>query len=212
MITSLIAGLGLGLFLSLSVGPVIFAIIKYSLNSGFRAGICFALGVSFSDTMYVVLGNFASSLIYELGEIKKPIGIVGGVFLIGIGLYGLLFKKIKVAAGEEKPEAFRRRDYVKIWLSGYLMNTLNPGVVLFWLGICTANSATQLKYRVVLFGTCLLFVLSMDIAKVLLADKIRHRLTFNTVKWLNRIASLSMIIFGGILMYAVMFNVERLVH
>lgn len=212
MITSLIAGLGLGLFLSLSVGPVIFAIIKYSLSSGFRAGISFALGVSFSDTMYVVLGNFASSFIYELGEIKKPIGIIGGIFLIVIGLYGLFLKKITIASGQDKTRYFGKKDFVKIWTSGFLMNSLNPGVILFWLGICTANSATQLKYRVVLFATCLIFVLSMDITKVFLADKIRHRLTFNTVKWLNRIASLSMIIFGGVLMYAVIFNVEQLVH
>lgn len=210
MITALIAGLGLGVFLSLSVGPVIFAIIKFSVNNGFRAGLSFALGVSFSDTTYVVLGNVASSFIYELGEMKKLIGIVGGIVLIGMGLYGLFFKKLRISAGDERPVLTRKRDYFKIWLSGYLMNTLNPGVVLFWLGICTANSALEPDYRIVLFGTCLAFVLSADIVKVFLADKIRHRLTLNTVMWLNRIASISMVVFGSILLYAVIFHIDKI--
>lgn len=206
MTAAFIAGLGLGLFLSLSVGPVIFAIIHYSVHSGFRAGLSFALGVSFSDTMYVVLGNVASSFIYELGEMTKLIGIVGGIVLIGMGLYGLFFKKVRISAGEERKVITRKRDYVKIWVSGFLMNTLNPGVVLFWLGICTANSAFRLDYRIILFGTCLAFVLTADVAKVFLADKIRHKLTLNTVMWLGRIASVSMLVFGGILIYAVVFE------
>ncbi|GAA4310344.1 LysE family translocator [Compostibacter hankyongensis] len=212
MTAAFIGGLGLGIFLSLSVGPVIFAIIKYSVNSGFRAGLCFAIGVSCSDTMFVVLGNVASSFIYELGEMTRTIGIVGGIVLIGMGLYGLFFKKLRIRAGEDRPVLTRKRDYAKVWLSGYLMNTLNPAVVLFWLGICTANSALELDYRLVLFGTCLAFVLSADIAKVFLADKIRHRLTLGTVRWLNRIAAVSMLVFGGILLYAVVFRVGKLGH
>jgi threonine/homoserine/homoserine lactone efflux protein len=103
-------------------------------------------------------------------------------------------------------------DYFRIWLSGFLMNTLNPGVVLFWLGICTANGALELEDRIVLFGTTLLFVLSMDIVKVFLADKIRHKLTLKTVIWLNRIASISMLLFGSLLIYAVIFKVSKFMH
>lgn len=214
MLTSFIAGLGLGLFISLSVGPVIFMIIKYSINTGFKAGLSFAIGVSCSDTMYVILGNFASSFIQELDEIRRIIGIAGGIVLIIIGLYGLFLKQVKIKAGEDQEEKIKatKGDYFKIWLSGYLMNTLNPGVIILWLGVCTANSALELQDRIVLFVTALLFILSADITKVFLADKIRHKLTLKTVMWLNRIASISMLIFGSILIYAVLFKVTRLIH
>lgn len=208
MITSFIAGLGLGIFLSVSVGPVIFMIIKYSLESGFRAGLSFAIGVSFSDTMYVVLGNVASAFVHQLDEMKKVIGFAGGVVLIAIGLYGLFLKQVRISSGEnqERKVLVTKGDYFKIWLSGFLMNTLNPGVLIFWLGICTANGALELEDRVVLFGTTLAFVLSADITKVFLADKIRHRLTLKTVSLLNRIAAISMLVFGSILIYAVLFR------
>lgn len=189
-------------------------IIKYSIDSGFRAGLSFAIGVSCSDTMYVVLGNFASAFVHQLDDMKKAIGLAGGIVLIAIGLYGLFLKQVRISSGEdqEKKILVTKGDYFKIWLSGFLMNTLNPAVLIFWLGICTANGALELQDRIVLFGTTLAFVLSADITKVFLADKIRHKLTLKTVIWLNRIASVSMVIFGGILIYAVLFRMSKFMH
>ncbi|HET6723550.1 MAG TPA: LysE family transporter, partial [Chitinophagaceae bacterium] len=57
MLEALIKGLTLGLLLSISVGPVIFSIIKQSLNSGHRGGIAFILGVSASDIALVLISN-----------------------------------------------------------------------------------------------------------------------------------------------------------
>ncbi|MBV8254408.1 MAG: LysE family transporter [Chitinophaga sp.] len=212
MIAAIVAGLGLGLFLSLSVGPVIFAIIKYSINNGFKAGISFALGVSFSDIMYVTVGNLSTSFISRLEGHNRVIGICGGILLICMGLYGLLFKKVKISTGEEKPEMFRTHDYLKIWLAGFLMNTLNPGVIIFWLPVCIASAATAVSYRIVMYGTCLILVLSADIMKVFVADKIRHKLTLTNVSWLNKIAGASMIVFGMVLLYQVLFHVGPLSH
>jgi threonine/homoserine/homoserine lactone efflux protein len=212
MIASIVAGLGLGLFLSLSVGPVIFAIIKYSINNGFKAGISFALGVSLSDIMFVLTGNLATSFISGLEEYKRSIGVGGGILLIAMGIYGLLFKKVKISTGDEKPEMFRTHDYLKIWLAGFLMNTLNPGVIIFWLGVCVANSATPVSHRFIMYTICLSLVLSADILKVFVADKIRHKLTLTNVEWLNRIAGVSMIIFGVVLLYKVLFELGSLGH
>ncbi|WP_109695128.1 LysE family translocator [Chitinophaga deserti] len=206
MTAAIIAGLGLGVFLSVSVGPVIFAIIKYSISNGWRAGISFALGVSASDIMFVLLGNLASSFISNLGSHTRIIGISGGILLICMGVYGLFFKKVRLTTGDERPEMFRTRDYAKIWLGGFLMNTLNPGVILFWLGVCVANAPLDVSYRVTMYSVCLLFVLAADVLKVFVSDKIRHKLTLTNVHWLNRIAGVCMIIFGLALLYQVLFG------
>ncbi|WP_143308139.1 LysE family translocator [Chitinophaga vietnamensis] len=212
MIAAIVAGLGLGLFLSLSVGPVIFAIIKYSINNGFKAGISFALGVSLSDIFFVSVGNLSTSFISGLEGYNRSIGIGGGILLICMGIYGLFFKKVKISTGEEKPEMFRTHDYLKIWLAGFLMNTLNPGVVIFWLPVCIAYSATPVSHRLVMYGVCLSLVLSADILKVFISDKIRHKLTLTNVIWLNRVAGASMVIFGLVLLYKVLFDVGTLGH
>lgn len=212
MIAAIIAGLGLGMFLSVSVGPVIFAIIKYSISNGFRAGISFALGVSASDIMFVLLGNLATSFISNLGAYTNIIGISGGILLIAMGVYGLLFKKVKITTGDEKPEMFSTRDYAKIWLGGWLMNTLNPGVIIFWLGVCVANAPTSVSHRVTMYSVCLLFVLAADILKVFVSDKIRHKLTLTNVIWLNRVAGVCMIVFGLVLLYQVWFGDGNFTH
>lgn len=212
MVAAIVAGLGLGLFLSLSVGPVIFAIIKYSINNGFKAGISFALGVSLSDIMFVLLGNLATSFISNLEEYKRSIGTGGGILLIAMGVYGLFFKQVKISTGDERPEMFRTHDYLKIWLTGFLMNTLNPGVIIFWLGVCVANSATTISHRFVMYTICLSLVLLGDIMKVFVSDKIRHKLTLNNVVWLNRVAGVSMVIFGVVLLYKVLFEVGNIGH
>jgi threonine/homoserine/homoserine lactone efflux protein len=49
MSAPIIKGLLLGLILSISIGPVIFAILKQSLTNGHKAGYAFVAGVSLSD-------------------------------------------------------------------------------------------------------------------------------------------------------------------
>ena len=53
MIAPLLKGLVLGIFLAISVGPVIFAILKQSINYGHKAGYIFVAGISVSDISLV---------------------------------------------------------------------------------------------------------------------------------------------------------------
>ncbi|HVB03219.1 MAG TPA: LysE family transporter [Chitinophagaceae bacterium] len=212
MIAPLISGFILAIWLAISVGPILFAIIKYSVISGFRAGLLFVLGVSFSDILYVVLGNFVSAFIYLLQAYTRQIGIGGGLLLIGMGLYNFFIRKIRLTSGEKNPKVYLgKREYLRIWISGFAMNTLNPGVLLFWFTICTGNSAMKLNYKIVLFSTCLVLNLGSDIMKVFLADKIRYKLTLKNVSVLNRISALILVIFGVIILWKVLFDPSSLV-
>ena len=64
----------------------------------------------------------------------------------------------------------------KIFLSGYLINTLNPGAIAFWITATTSFIAYSLLERTILFATCLTLVFIFDIIKVVLAGKIRQKL------------------------------------
>ena len=66
MLAPLIKGLVLGLILSISVGPVIFAIIKQSIYNGHKAGYIFVAGVSASDISLVIACNFFTSLFTDI--------------------------------------------------------------------------------------------------------------------------------------------------
>lgn len=203
MIAPLLKGILLGLILSISVGPVIFAIIKQSINNGHKAGYLFVAGVSASDISLVLVCNFFTSLFNTALSHKTTIAIAGSIFLIAVGVYTLFFKKVHT--DEENNIAdkkFRKRDYAAIFLSGYFMNTLNPGVFLFWFAwtaaiLADAQTAEHpTEYRLIVFGTCLVFVLLSDILKVVLAGKLRSRLTAKNLHYINKLSGLILIGFG----------------
>jgi len=62
MFEAVLKGITLGLLLTISVGPVVFSIIKQSLNNGHRGGIAFILGVSASDITLVLISNVFTQL------------------------------------------------------------------------------------------------------------------------------------------------------
>ncbi|MDF2384218.1 LysE family transporter [Nostoc ellipsosporum NOK] len=208
MIEAFLKGITLGLLLSITVGPVLFSIIKQSLNNGHRGGIAFVLGVSASDIALVLVSNVFSELFSSISSHRVGIGIAGSIFLIVMGTYFLFFKKIKInEQGQPSLIKFRKRDYARIFLSGFFMNTLNPAVFLFWLTTSTTVVNHTVEQRIVIFLTCLLFVLGGDLAKVMLAGKIRNRLTPHNIHLVNRINGMILIGFGfaliwGLLTYA----------
>lgn len=204
--TAFYLGCGFGLFMAVSVGPTIFAIIKYSITYGWRAGMSFVIGVSLSDSIYVLLANIASAWLSGLMNHEKTIGYLGAVLLIIFGLYGF-FKKIKVTRNRNDDAKVSSRDYFKIFASGFLMNTLNPGVIITWITAVAAISTMTAAYRLVFFITCLGIILGFDFLKVLLAQRIRKRLTPRNIIYLNRISALCLVVIGIVLFLKSMFDI-----
>lgn len=208
LVAALIKGLVLGVMLTIGVGPIIFSIIKQSLSHGHKGGYFFIAGVSLSDISLVLLCNLFGSLFQSLMNHEKIIGGFGSLFLLGMGIFNIFFKKIEVKETIDiKAKIFKKRELALISASGFLMNVLNPSVFFFWLGassVILADSKTEahpVEYRIIVFATCLLFVLSGDVAKVLLANSIRTKLTPHNIHIINRISGIIFIIFAFVLLY-----------
>ena len=211
MIEALLKGITLGLLLSISVGPVMFSIIKQSLNNGHTGGLAFIIGVSASDITMVLISNVFTQLFATLSSHKKEIAIAGSIFLISVGIYFLFFKKIKVnEEGQQVFVPFRKRDYARLALSGYFMNTLNPAVFLFWFTASTTFINQTLQQKLVLFLVCLAIVFSTDIAKVMLAGKIRKKLTPHNIHIINRVNGIILIGFGLALIWGLLAYADKL--
>jgi len=211
MIEALLKGITLGLLLSISVGPVMFSIIKQSLNNGHTGGMAFIMGVSASDITMVLISNVFTQLFSILSSHRKEIGIAGSIFLISIGVFFVFFKKIKVnEEGQQVFLQFRKSDYLRIALSGYLMNTLNPAVFIFWLTASTTFINHTIEEKLVIFVVCLAIVFSTDIAKVMLAGKIREKLTPHNIHIVNRVNGLILIGFGIALIWGLLLYADKL--
>ena len=207
MLESIIKGFGLGLILAVSVGPVIFTILKQSINNGHKGGFSFVAGVWLSDLLLVVISNMFSSLVMEALAFKNTIGYVGAAFVVSLGIYYVFFKKVYI--GEDKNlilVEFGKKAFTKAFVSGFFINTLNPGVMLFWLINATAFAVTHTPIeRFILFGMCLLVNIVADVLKVMLASKVRHSLTPHNINIINKISGTILIIFGIGIVYGILF-------
>jgi threonine/homoserine/homoserine lactone efflux protein len=104
--------------------------------------------------------------------------------------------------GMLKINNLRKRDMAGIFFSGFFMNTLNPGSLLFWFAATATITADSKmvdhpgQYRFIVFLTALLFNITSDTTKVLLANKIRLKLTPHNIHIINRISGFILIGFG----------------
>ena len=201
MIDAFIKGITLGLLLAISVGPIVFTVIKQSLNNGTKGGMAFIAGISVSDILLVVFANLFTNLFDALNAHKKTLAIIASIFLILVGIYYLFFKKVKVNAEGEQALVFKTKDYLKIFTMGFIMNVFNPGIIIFWLTTSTTFIDETLNRRLAIFGTALFLALLADIVKVLLANKIRKRLTPRNIHRINQINGIILIGFGVVIIF-----------
>lgn len=214
MTEAILKGLALGFILALSVGPIIFTIIKQSLNNGHKGGFSFVAGVWVSDIILVILSNTLTTFVDQLLAHTKAIAVGGSSFLISMGVYFVFFKKVHLATDAAGKETrFRKRDMTRIFASGFLINTLNPGVILFWLANATLLAPSHtMQERIVIFSVCLLINMAADVAKVLLAGKLRSRLTLHTLSIINKISGTILIGFGIVLVVTEVFFSHKIAH
>lgn len=210
MLEYMLKGLTFGLLLSISVGPIMLSVIKQSINNGHKGGLAFVLGVSASDILLVLVSNIFTRLFESLKTYKTEIGIAGCVFLVTVGLFFIFFKKVKVNAEGKQIFSGGRGHHAKIFLSGFFMNTLNPAVFIFWITTTAATISHTVEQRIIIFTTCLAWVLGTDILKVMLAGKIRNRLTPHNIHILNRINGILLIVFGFALIWGLLVYGKRL--
>jgi threonine/homoserine/homoserine lactone efflux protein len=211
MVAAVLKGLALGFVLVLSVGPIIFTIIKQSLNNGPKGGFSFVAGVWVSDILLVTLANAFTALVSTLLEHQNAIAYGGSAFLIALGVYFVFFKKVHLVTDKEgNGPRFRKRDMARVFASGFLINSLNPGVIIFWLGNATVLAVNHsLQERIVIFSVCLLINMAADTGKVLLAGNLRNRLTLHTLTIINRISGTILIGFGVFLLWGALFMIHK---
>jgi threonine/homoserine/homoserine lactone efflux protein len=208
MTDAIISGFILGLALVFSVGPVIFTILKLRINYGLESAFYFIAGVWISDILWVVTANLFSELIQSIIIYRRPIGIAGGGFLISLGIYYLFFKKFHTKEELDSGVRIGAATHTRLFVTGFLINTLNPGVIALWFGATTKTIANDytMNQKIVTFSICILLNIAADIAKIQLAGKLRRKLTDRNIRIINRISGFLFLVFGMALMIGVLIT------
>lgn len=218
MVDALLKGLAISLLLIFSVGPVIFTTIKQSINHGRRGGFSFIAGVWISDAIWVILSNGFSEAIKTLLDFKIPIGIAGCLFLIGMGIYFAFIKKIEPRRVQEPTEiagdvitaAGKKTNYFAILSSGFIINTLNPAVISFWVLMAASLASVYSLYdRIIIFSTCLGVNMLADVGKVLGAGYIGKKLSDRVILMINRVSGVLYLVFGVVILAGIIYTLVK---
>lgn len=198
------------------VGPLLFAILQAGIERGFRAGLAVAGGIWVSDVLYVLAlryGMDALTSLTALPDFKVWAGMAGGMLLIGFGLGNLVLKKtggmpLSLSEPVQLPEnsVKGQRTYLAYWLRGFLLNTVNPFTVFFWLGIAGAviiPNGWENRQMLVFFGGMLGTLIITDTLKAYAAKRVRHFLTPEHTRWVQRGIGFLLVLFGLVLMVRV---------
>ena len=192
-------GLGFGLVLILSLGPVFFLLIQTSIEKGFKKAAFTALGVSLADLIFVVLIMKGMASVLEQPAIKFWAGIIGVTLLIVFGLYSF-FKKPQLGKASIKavPDS-----YSKSLATGLLFNLFNPSSIFFWLSLVSIvqiNFGYSGNQKMQFFSGVLLAIISTDLTKSYLADKLKRFSTVRAVSFLNKVVGVILVGFGVVLL------------
>lgn len=199
-----------GISLSFMIGPLLFSIIEAGIAQGFRAGLAVAVGIWLSDVLYVAAVMSGVGVLAELTALsgfKLWSGILGGCLLVAFGLGSLLKAgRPDKDTGMENPQKTRLYSLKQYCLRGFLLNTINPFTVFFWLSIVGAviipngwNNAETLRFFGGMLGTLVL----TDSLKAYAAREIRRFLTPQHTFWVQRGIGFLLLIFGIVLMVRV---------
>jgi len=142
MLTANFLGLGVGIMLSFVTGPVFFSLIKTSLEKGFLSGAALATGVLFGDSLWVIITFYGTKFIALEQKYAMLTAVIGGVFLIALGVYYLAKKvEIKYESVEDKLHL----GLAGYGIKGFLITFFNPSVLVFWL---TVNSLLKAVFHI----------------------------------------------------------------
>ena len=194
MIT-LLNGIKWGLFLAILVGPILLSLVQAGIEKGTRVGLVMGSGVWISDILYILAVYLGLSTVDLPPQFAFYTGIVGGIILISFGLVNFFVKPKQDTADK----IIRASTY-----RGFLINTVNPFTVFFWITISTTEvSQLSLDNAIIFYAGLLGTIIFTDTLKVLLAKRIRPLLTPKRMLLMRNVVGVAMIIFGIILMVRV---------
>ncbi|MBD1260046.1 LysE family transporter [Maribacter polysiphoniae] len=199
MLDDIQAAIPLGFLLSFMIGPVFFVLLETSAVKGFRAALSFDLGVILADVLFLTVAYFSSFQLLENLSNQPGLYVFGGVILLVYGITTYFKTDIK----KDKP-AFRTKksDYLGLFVKGFLLNFINIGVLVFWLGIIivVGPSLNNDPNRIVVFFAAMLGAyLTTDIFKILLAKQLKRKLTYKRISRIKKILGIILIICGLVL-------------
>ncbi|NHF59044.1 LysE family transporter [Flavobacteriaceae bacterium TP-CH-4] len=198
------AAIPLGFLLSFMIGPVFFVLLETSAIKGFRAAVVFDLGVIVADILFITVAYFSSFQLLENLSNQPGLYVFGGAILLVYGVTTFVRKQsiTKTSKEAEKTSIKVSKGYFGLFVKGFLLNFINIGVLVFWLGIIivVGPSLDNDSSRIMAFFTSMIAAYFVtDLLKILLAKQLKQKLTKKRIRRVKKVLGVILVICGLVL-------------
>lgn len=190
------------------IGPIFIALTQTGIQNGARAGIAVGSGIWISDIIVICLAWLFMKQLDDISHnttFQMWMGLAGGIILILFGGFSFL-KQPKLS---QITVDFNAKSYVGFLSKGFFVNFVNPFTFVFWTSVMTTYMLVKKSSNVetiTLLTMIMLTIMVTDTLKVFLAKSIRTKMTQNHLNLFNKIAGISLIFFGIVLIFRTNFN------
>ncbi len=203
-------GLLIGFIVSAPLGPVGLLCIKRVMNRGLFQGYATGVGAALSDGFYAALAAFGLAFVMNfLIREEHWLRLIGGLFMIGIGIFWLIKKKTY----EDFKEAPAKSHHIgEAFSTAFLLNLADPLLLIVYIAIFSGfglsnashsfTSALSLVVGVIMGAAAWWFVL---VHTVLI---FRKKLTAHALFVINRIMAYLVIAFGVFVLVTLVFQIK----
>jgi len=200
MIQDILLAIPLGILLCFMIGPVFFVLLETAAVKGLRAAMVFDLGVVTADIVFIAIALLSSYRLINSIKDEPALYIFGGLIMVTYGVISFIkLKRAPKIITLEEEEELLKKNYGNLYLKGFLLNFINVGVLGFWfLILITFGPTLQLKTSRlwVFFGSVIATYVVVDIAKMLLAKKLKNKMTPKNILKIKKITSVMLVVFG----------------
>lgn len=212
MFDDILTAIPFGIILAFTVGPVFFVLLETSATKGFKSALIFDSGVMLADIIFILVAFFSTNKLLEKIKDDPNFLIFGGMLLVAYGI--ISFTKTSKSFRSIVKEYHKveiKKGYGKLFLKGFLLNFINIGVLLGWVAfIVLANSLTSTTEGVIVFlSTILIVYFIVDLFKIVVAKKLRNKLTPKLIYKSKKIIALVILGFGVLLLVQGLFPKEK---
>jgi lysine exporter protein len=205
MIETIFIAISLGVILAFTIGPVFFILIETSITKGIRSALAFDIGAISGDIFFIVLAYWGTSKLSAYIENNPNLFLYGGLLIIVYGLFSFFKERrdFRLNPPQTRIVAIKEGNYFTFFYKGFFLNVINVGVFFYWLATIATFSARpgMTPTRVLFFlATILLTYLLTDIVKILIAKRLRHRLTPTNIHKIKQGINIFLVVFGVFLL------------
>jgi len=194
-----LAGMLVSLSLALSVGPGLALQFQACVQRGFFGGMAVIFARYLSDVALLCLSYVGVLQVVASSRNQFYGGIAGSIACIGFGLVFLLKKSNYIFSPVSLPTYKNPESFFSYFFASLVINTMNPFVVLFWMGLvalASGNFGIHTRSFFFFFSGLIITAMAFDLLKCILFSQIKLRLKPRYFRWVNRFTGIALLVAG----------------